>query len=83
MAVVPTYRPDAAELPALVTSLTADGLAVLVTDDASPCTADPALRNVQSLGVDVVRHRHNRGIARGLNDGLAFARGAALVLVIH
>ena len=84
VAVVPTYRPDAAELLALVTSLTADGLAVLVTDDASPCTADRALREIQSLGVDVVRHRHNRGIARGLNDGLAFAfaRGATWLLTV-
>jgi rhamnosyltransferase len=39
---------------------------------------------VESLGVDVVRHRHNRGIARGLNDGVAFAvaRGADWLLTV-
>ena len=84
VAVVPTFRPDAIELIGLVSSLQAQGIRVLVTDDASPCTADPALRDVQSLGVDVARHRHNRGIARGLNDGLAFAvaRGAVWLLTI-
>jgi rhamnosyltransferase len=67
-----------------VTSLQVQGIKVLVTDDASPCTADPALRDVQSLGVDVARHRHNRGIARGLNDGLVFAvaRGATWLLTV-
>ena len=73
VAVVPTFRPESGELNSLVASLQAQGISVLVTDDASPCTSDPALRGVESLGVDVVRHRHNRGIARGLNDGLAFA----------
>jgi rhamnosyltransferase len=67
-----------------VVSLQAQGISVLVTDDASPCTSDPALREIESLGVDVVRHRHNRGIARGLNDGLAFAvaRGADWLLTV-
>ena len=73
VAVVPTFRPESGELKSLVASLQAQDISVLVTDDASPCTSDPALREVESLGVDVVRHRHNRGIARGLNDGLAFA----------
>ena len=84
VAVVPTFRPESGELNSLVASLQAQGIKVLVTDDASPCTSDPALREVESLGVDVVRHRHNRGIARGLNDGLAFAvaRGAAWLLTV-
>ena len=84
MAVVPTFRPESGELIRLVASLQAQSISVLVTDDASPCTSDPALRAVESLGVDVVRHRHNRGIARGLNDGLAFAvaRGAAWLLTV-
>jgi rhamnosyltransferase len=73
VAVVPTFRPESGELNSLVASLQAQVISVLVTDDASPCTSDPALRGVESLGVDVVRHRHNRGIARGLNDGLSFA----------
>ena len=84
VAVVPTFRPESGELNSLVASLQAQGISVLVTDDASPCTSDPALRGVESLGVDVVRHRHNRGIARGLNDGLAFAvaRGAIWLLTV-
>ena len=84
VAVVPTFRPESGELNSLVASLQAQGIKVLVTDDASPCTSDPALREVESLGVDVVRHRHNRGIARGLNDGLAFAvaRGATWLLTV-
>ena len=84
VAVVPTFRPESGELNSLVVSLQAQGISVLVTDDASPCTSDPALREIESLGVDVVRHRHNRGIARGLNDGLAFAvaRGADWLLTV-
>lgn len=84
VAVVPTFRPEADELNSLVASLQAQGISVLVSDDASPCTSDPALREVESLGVDVVRHRHNRGIARGLNDGLAFAvaHGATWLLTV-
>ena len=84
VAVVPTFRPESGELNRLVASLQAQGIKVLVTDDASPCTSDPALRGVESLGVDVVRHRHNRGIARGLNDGVAFAvaRGADWLLTV-
>lgn len=84
VAVVPTFRPESGELNSLVASLQAQGIKVLVTDDASPCTSDPALREVESLGVDVVRHRHNRGIARGLNDGLALAvaRGATWLLTV-
>ena len=84
VAVVPTFRPESGELNSLVASLEAQGISVLVTDDASPCTSDPALREIESLGVDVVRHSHNRGIARGLNDGLAFtvARGATWLLTV-
>lgn len=70
---VPTYRPDPAALLALVTALQHEGLPVIVTDDASPATFDPALQAIMDLGVTVVRHDRNTGIARGLNDGLAFA----------
>ena len=84
VAVVPSFRPEASELLGLVASLQSQGIKVLVTDDASPCTSDTALREVESLGVDVSRHRHNRGIARGLNDGLDFAvtRGATWLLTV-
>ncbi len=82
-AVVPTYRP-AESLRALVASLAAHG-PVIVSDDASPCTADPILREVADIPeVTVMRHQHNTGIARGLNDGLAaavIARSAWLLTV--
>ncbi len=43
----------------------------MVSDDASPCTADPVLRDCGLVaGVTVIRHDHNEGIARGLNEGL-------------
>ena len=82
--VVPTYRPDATELLSLVTSLQAFGLPILVTDDASPVTFDPALRAVEALGVTVIRHDRNAGIARGLNEGLGFAfdSGATWLLTV-
>ena len=74
VAVVPTYRPDADDLLTVVNSLLASGTCVVVTDDASPCTADPALRACGQAGAIVIRHRRNEGIARGLNEGLAHAR---------
>ena len=82
--VVPTYRPDATELLSLVTSLQAFGLPILVTDDASPVTFDPALRAVEALGVTVIRHDRNAGIARALNEGLGFAfdSGATWLLTV-
>ena len=57
----------------------------MVSDDASPCTSDQTLRGVRAItDVDVIAHRTNRGIARGLNDGLrlATARGAAWLLTV-
>jgi len=82
--VVPTFRPDSVSLLALIASLQAANLPVLVTDDASPVTFDPILRQVAQLGVPVVRHEHNAGIARGLNDGLSFAQshGAQWLLTV-
>jgi len=83
-AVVPTFRPDAESLLGLVQSLIGAGLPLIVTDDASPATFDPALHAVAGLGVTVIRHEHNAGIARGLNDGLAFAAstGAQWLLTV-
>ena len=73
IAVIPTFRPpkESLELVQMITH-TVDRL--LISDDASPCTADELLREASLIpGVDVVRHRRNEGIARGLNDGLALA----------
>ena len=83
-AVVPSYRPDPDALLALVSGLQAMRLPVLVADDASPCTADPVLRAVETAGASVVRHRQNAGIARSLNDGLRMAErvGAAWLLTV-
>ncbi len=58
---------------------------VVISDDASPCTADVTLSEVVGLpGVTVIRHRLNAGIARGLNDGLVLARelGATWLLTL-
>ena len=73
IAVIPTFRPpkESLELVQMITH-TVDHL--LISDDASPCTADELLREASLIpGVDVVRHLRNEGIARGLNDGLALA----------
>ncbi len=83
LAVVPTYRPPES-VSALVTAL-AEQSSVVVSDDASPCTADPILRSLESLpAVTVMRHQHNAGIARGLNDGVAAAviAGATWLLTV-
>jgi rhamnosyltransferase len=83
VAVVPTFRPGSALLP-LVRTL-AETMPVIISDDASPCTADQLLCELAAItGVDVTRHSHNRGIARGLNDGLAFAEshGATWLMTV-
>ena len=81
---IPSYRPDAVQLSALVDELLAAGIPVLVADDASPCTSDSPLRTLMEAGATVVRHRRNRGIARSLNDGLrhAEAAGATWLLTV-
>jgi GT2 family glycosyltransferase len=71
--VVPTFRPTFGVLD-LIATVSALG-PTLVTDDGSPVTSDPVLDAIQHHHppIQVLRHRHNVGIARGLNDGLAFA----------
>ncbi len=76
IAVVPTYRPEPHGLLDLVTSLGLQGIPVVISDDASPCTFDPVLRSCADAGASVVRHLRNAGIARGLNDGLGAALAA-------
>lgn len=74
VAVVASYRPDS-QLVALVRALGSLGIFVLVTDDGSPVTSDPILRECGEIaGVRVLRHIRNKGIARGLNEGLRFAQ---------
>jgi rhamnosyltransferase len=83
LSVVPTYRPTES-VTALVTAL-AEQTNVVVSDDASPCTADPILHSLESIPpVTVMRHQHNAGIARGLNDGVAAAliAGATWLLTV-
>jgi rhamnosyltransferase len=81
-AVVPSYRPEPDRLVALVRTLLDQGVPVVVSDDASPCTADPALAACAALGASVVRHRDRRGIARSLNAGLRAAHGAQWLLTV-
>jgi rhamnosyltransferase len=74
LALVATYSPGA-NLLALVGGLNSQGIPVVVSDDASPCTADSVLRDCGLVAdVTVIRHDHNEGIARGLNEGLRRAR---------
>lgn len=70
--VVPTHRPDEATED-LVRDL-ASIAPVLVTDDGSPCTFDQRLAVISAISqVRVIRHQANRGIGRGLSEGMAFA----------
>lgn len=71
--VVPTFRPTSSVLN-LVATVSEFG-PTLVTDDGSPCTSDAVLTAISDHHptTRILRHTHNAGIARGLNDGLAFA----------
>ncbi len=84
VAVVPTYRPEAADLEAILHVLAANEVPVVLADDASPCTFDATLRSAAAQGVTLIRHRRNAGIARSLNDGLRHARrlGATWLLTV-
>lgn len=73
VAVVPTYRPESERLSALLSRLTSWGLPTVVSDDGSP---EPAIGLHADPLVTVVQHTRNRGVARGLNDGLAAAQQA-------
>jgi rhamnosyltransferase len=82
VAVVPGFEPDTPGLVDLIASVLPQVGGVLVVDDGS---ADASyLKECAALGASVVRHDDNQGIARSLNDGLAFARtsGAAWLLTI-
>ncbi len=84
--VVPTFNPPHnPNLKNLVTTLALAGFPILISDDASVCTHDPALHQLREIpGVQLVRHRRNQGIARGLNDGLdlALELGATWLLTL-
>jgi len=84
--VVPTFNPPAnPNLEKLVTTLALSGFPVLVSDDASVVTHDPALHQLRDIpGVRITRHLRNEGIARGLNEGLELARtvGATWLLTV-
>ena len=73
VAVVPTYRPTTA-LFDLLEVVRPQVSQLLISDDGSPCTSDHLLQHAQeNLAAAVIRHDHNAGIARGLNEGLAAA----------
>ena len=81
--VIPTFTPESTLLD-LAAGLSSQ-CPVLVVDDASPCTSDGLLRQVEALpGVDVIKHATNAGIGRGLNDGLTVAHdnGCAWLLTV-
>jgi len=82
--VVPTYRPDKTTID-LVAELSTESVPIIVSDDASPCTSDPILVELRKTpNTTVIMHERNRGIARGLNDGLehALACGARWLLTV-
>jgi GT2 family glycosyltransferase len=82
VAVVPGHNPAENEPIALVERLLAAEMAVLVVDDASEDAS--YLDQCAAVGASVLRHERNEGIARSLNDGLAFARisGATWLLTV-
>jgi GT2 family glycosyltransferase len=68
--VIPTFRPTRSVI-SIIEKLK---LTTIVSDDCSPVTFDPILREVSALPrTTVVRNLHNQGIARGLNQGLELA----------
>ena len=81
VAVVPTYRPDPDALAAVLSSLPTPAILV---DDGSPCTFDATLRDASHSVAAIRRHHTNGGIARSLNDGLAWAvaTGATWLLTV-
>jgi GT2 family glycosyltransferase len=83
VAVVPTFRPTASVVERV--RVLATQCAVVISDDASPCTSDSVLRTLSEIpDISVIRHRSNAGIARGLNDGLRRAQelGSAWLLTL-
>lgn len=83
-AVIPTFRPSE-NLRSLTAVVAPQVARVVISDDASPCTADGLLHSLaQQDGIEVVRHLANAGVARGLNDGLRVAQtsGASWLLTV-
>ena len=75
-AVVPAYRPTQ-DLLRLLDVLAPQVYSIVVSDDASPCTFDPILRDAETRPkTEVLRHTANAGIARGLNEGFQAAQVA-------
>ncbi len=77
--VIPTFRPTHSVV-GLVENL---NVPTVVSDDASPVTSDPILRDLTQLShVIVRRNSRNKGIARGLNQGLEFARDNGFIWLL-
>lgn len=84
VSVVPTFSPPP-QFFELVAKLSKQSDMVVISDDGSPCTSDDLLRQTAHLDqAEVLRHRENAGIARGLNDGLTAAQrvGAPWLLTV-
>ena len=84
VAVIPAFRPLDNLLLDLLDSLSSQGVRVVIADDASPDSFDVTLAEATARGATVVRHNHNAGIARSLNDGLSAAHraGATWLLTV-
>lgn len=68
---IPAFEPDVEALSRLVSTLVEQRIPLLVVDDGSS-TPDYLLA-LETSGATVLHHDANAGIARSLNDGLAFA----------
>lgn len=76
-AVVVTYRPDVALLREAIAAVAPQVGGVIVVDNATQCAAlDALVRELDSVGVVVVRSARNLGLAAGFNRGIAHARDA-------
>ena len=89
MVVIPTFNPPlpssgatTAPLVDLANTIVNAGYPLIISDDASSCTHDSIFRELPTT--NIIRHTHNKGIARGLNDGLraAVAAGATWLLTV-
>ncbi len=68
--VIPTFQPTRS----IISIIEKLELTTVISDDSSPVTADPILREAATLpNTTVIRNFRNKGIARGLNQGLNFA----------
>lgn len=83
--VIPTYLPGTGLLDLVAEVIAQVSTDLVISDDASNVSSDGVLRSAAEIrAVTVIRHHRNRGIARGLNEGLqaAIANGCPWLLTL-